>query len=202
MIIKKQDEESPSMSIYGWKIETPAPKGIFVARCLDVAINEKYTTEKYGKPGQYETYPAVRFLFGVKEGDQHYLVMTAPRTRCSGSPRSTLFKMISAWLGEFPDEFNPRDMIGTIANITIEQQTSQGGTTYGAIKNISGVPSGMEKFAPESAEFNELLLTAGADVGQIAQPPADPTLAPQPKVEEAIEPKPQTPTNGDEEVPF
>ena len=62
MIIKKQDEEGPSLSIYGWKIETPAPKGIFVARCLDVAINEKYTTEKESESIGY----TISFMKGGK----------------------------------------------------------------------------------------------------------------------------------------
>jgi hypothetical protein len=201
MIINRQEEgDLPSLTILGWKVETPAPTGAYIARCLDVSTDDKFRRKKW-QSEEIEEIPAIRFLFGIKKGDQAYLVQTKVY-KASGSPKSALYKLITGWTGAFPGEFNPRDMIGKIANINVEQMTSNNGTVYGAVMNVAGAPEGMEGHAPTSAECNTLMIQAGADVGTLPQAPADPTLPkPTPQVQQAIEPKED---NGEapKEVPF
>lgn len=201
MIINRQEEgDLPSLTILGWKVETPAPTGAYIARCLDVDIDEKFRRKKF-QSEEIEEIPAVRFLFGIKKGDQAYLVQTKVY-KASGSPKSALYGLITGWTGAFPGEFNPRDMVGKIANINVEQKTSNNGTIYGAVMNVARAPEGMEGHAPSSAECNTLMISAGADVGALPETPADPTLPkPTPQVQQAVEPKKDT-GSSPEEVPF
>ena len=201
MIINRQEEgDLPSLSILGWKVETPAPTGAYIARCLDVDSDDQFRRKKW-QSEQIEIIKAVRFLFGVKKGDQTYLVQTKVY-KASGSPKAKLYELMVGWTGSFPGQFNPRDMIGQIANINVEQKTSNQGTTYGAVMNVAKAPEGMEGLAPSSAECNTLMIQAGADVGALPETPADPTLPkPTPQVQQAVEPKED---NGEapKEVPF
>lgn len=201
MIINRQEEgDLPSLSILGWKVETPAPTGAYIARCLDISTDDQFRRKKW-QSEQIEIIPAVRFLFGIKKGDQAYLVQTKVY-KASGSPKSKLYELMVGWTGAFPGQFNPRDMIGKIANINVEQKTSNQGTVYGAVMNVAGAPEGMEGHAPTSAECNTLMIQAGADVGTLPQTPADPTLPKAtPQVQPAIEPKQDTGSTG-ETVPF
>lgn len=201
MIINRQEEgDLPSLSILGWKVETPAPTGAYIARCLDISTDDQFRRKKW-QSEQIEIIPAVRFLFGIKKGDQAYLVQTKVY-KASGSPKSKLYELMVGWTGAFPGQFNPRDMIGKIANINVEQKTSNQGTVYGAVMNVAGAPEGMEGHAPTSAECNTLMIQAGADVGTLPQAPADPTLPKAtPQVQPAIEPKQDTGSTG-ETVPF
>ena len=205
MIITKITDDAPSLDILGWKIETPSPSGSFAGVCLDVDTREKFEREVFGKPGIYETIPAVRILIGVKEGDTPYLVQTNV-IKASGHPKSNFYKLVENWIGEFAMNFDPRALVNKPCNIVIERMTSARGTVYGKIKSITAIPSGLESACPTKDDFNDLMVKAGANVGSLPIQEADPLKpapTPEPKVEKAIEPKMDqaSPANG-EDVPF
>ena len=203
MNIQKITDDAPRLDILGWKIEMPAPSGTYAGVCLDVDTNEKFERDVYGKPGVKEIIPALRILIGVKEGDTPYLVQTNV-IKASGHPKSNFYNMVENWIGEFPMNFDPKSMINKPCNIVIEQTTSAKGTVYGKIKSITAIPAGLESACPSKDDFNDLMVKAGANVGSLPQPSADPlkpTPTPEPKVEQAIEPKPDA-TSNDEVVPF
>lgn len=203
MIIKRIDEDAPSLEILGWKIENPCPSGTFAGICLDVDTREKFERQVYNKPGTYETIPAVRILIGIKQGDSPYLVQTNV-IKASGHPKSNFYKLVENWIGEFALNFDPRALVNKPCNIVIEQVTSSKGTVYGKIKSITAIPAGLESACPNKEDFNGLMIKAGANVGSLPIKEADPLKpvpTPEPKVEKAIEPKPDSPSN-DEDVPF
>lgn len=192
----------PSLDILGWKVETPAPTSTYLATCLGVDTRESHPFKKY-QSEQYENRPAVRLLFGVKDADKCYLVQSRV-LKASGSPKSNFYKLIRGWIGDFPETFDCQSLIGKHANIQVEQRTTERGTVYAGIMNISAVPEQFASACPDKSEFRDLLEQAGEMIGEAPQPSKDP-LKPKesPPLANPVEPKMDRPaTQSNEEVPF
>lgn len=196
MLIQKIDDDMPSLDILGWKIETPAPTNTYLATCLDVDTRESHPFKKF-QSEQYENKPAVRLLFAVKDADQCYLVQSRV-LKASGSPKSNFYKMIRGWIGEFPDTFDVQTLVGKHASLQVEQRTTERGTVYSGIMNISAVPEQFKSACPDKAEFRKLMEQAGVEIGEAPQPSKDPLL---PK-ETPPPANPQPMPDASEEVPF
>ena len=199
-INRQEDGDRPQLDILGWKIEMPCPSGTFLARCVDVDTNEKFQRKKY-QSEEMETIPAVRFLFAIKDGDQGYLVQTNVY-KASGNPKSNFYKAVVGWRGEFPETFDPNSLKELEANLTVEQRTSARGTVYGAITNISAIPANFKEACPKTSEFNDLLIGAGADIGELPKQSADPLKPTDTPPPSNPQPKPDTEEDDSEDVPF
>lgn len=196
----------------GWEVNVPAPTGVHLAVCLDIKETPDFESTDFNT-GLPKVNDVIRFLYGIKVGDDKYLVQSNT-INISGSPKSNLIKLITAWMGQAPQVqgFDTEILRGLPCQITTEQVTSEKGTLYSKVMQVAGVIEQYKAAAPKPDEFKELLSIAGAGFGEIAPPaPADP-LAQQPgftaeplqapTIQPAIQPQPQPPADGNESVPF
>ena len=125
----------------GFEIEQTAPEGTFIATCLDVHDQFEVERAKFEDPTQKQVLDVTRFLFGfaVAETGAKAIAQTY-EFRISGSPRSNLFKFLTAWLGKAPAyQWDYCDMIGRGGIISVEHKESRDGTrTYATV--ISAFP--------------------------------------------------------------
>ena len=197
----------------GWEVNVPAPTGVHLAVCLDIKETPDFETTDFNT-GQPVKHDVIRFLYGLKVGDDKFLVQSNT-INISGSPKSNLIKLITAWMGQAPQVqgFDTEILRGKPCQLTSEQVTSTKGTVYSKVTQIAGVIEQYKAAAPKPDEFKELLSIAGADFGEIAPPaPADPLIQAQPGftteplqapiVQQAIQPKPQSATGVEADVPF
>ena len=130
----------------GFQIDELAPSGDYVVTCLDVADEFSVPRRKY-QSEEMENIDVTRFLFGFKAQDGKLYKVQTFEMKISGSPKSKLFKFLSAWLGSAPKYgWDYAELAGKGAVITIAHQVSAKGTTYAKITGLRPVKSGLSDF--------------------------------------------------------
>ena len=125
----------------GFDIGALAPAGTVVATCLEVQDQFRVERPKFENPAEQETLDVTRFLFGFKGPDGSPYKVQSFEFRISGSPKSNLFKFLTAWLGTPPKYgWDYCELKGQGAMITVAHKQSRDGTkTYANIVGISPV---------------------------------------------------------------
>ena len=209
----------------GFDIEALAPTGTYVATCL--AVEDQFGVErpKFENPQESEQIDVTRFLFGFRAQDGQLYKVQSFEFRISGSPKSNLFKFLTAWLGTPPKYgWDYCELKGQGTMITIAHKQSRDGTkTYANLIGISPVIDQLktqvlplESFLisqaaqPAPAEVSTLPSAAGA-TPPLTDPQAPYNQQPQPAgfaPQSAPPATPATPpewnphTTTNEEVPF
>ena len=183
-----------SESSNGFTIEELAPAGDYVVTCIDIADEFAVTRRKY-QSEEEEVIDVTRFLFGFKAQDGKLYKVQTFEMKISGSPKSTLYKFLSAWLGKAPDYgWDYCSLKGEGAVVSIEHVVSQLGTTYPKISRISPAKTSLadysaqivpiEQFgaapiaaAPVSAPVVQALASVGATVASAPPAPAPAPVA-------------------------
>ena len=120
----------------GFQIDELAPSGDYVATCLDIADEFSVPRRKY-QSEEMEDVDVTRFLFGFGGQDGKLYKVQTFEMKISGSPKSTLYKFLTAWLGKAPDYgWDYCSLKGQGAVISVEHVVSQMGTTYPKITRI------------------------------------------------------------------
>lgn len=128
--------QAPVENSNGFEIGTVAPSGDYVATCLDIADEFGVTRQKY-QSQETEQIDVTRFLFGFRAPDGNLYKVQTFEMKISGSPKSTLFKFLSAWLGKAPRMgWDYCELKGKGAVIKVEETTSQLGKVYNKITSI------------------------------------------------------------------
>ena len=140
MAIIQQPEAS------GFDIGALAPAGTYVATCLDVQDQFGVDRPKFENPQETEKLDVTRFLFGFKGQDGRPYKVQSFEFRISGSPKSNLFKFLTAWLGNPPKYgWDYCELRGQGSMITgAHKQSRDGSTTYANIVGISPVIDQLE----------------------------------------------------------
>jgi|TARA_R100000149_G_C5843869_1_gene114945 hypothetical protein len=137
----------PESTSGGFDINETAPQGEFVATCLGIDDQMGVDRLKYGSMDEFEKVNVTRFLFGLKGEDGRLYKVQTFEMKISGSPKSKLFKFLSAWLGHAPRYgWDYDELRGQGAVITIAHQVSAKGTTYAKITGLRPVKSGLSDF--------------------------------------------------------
>lgn len=192
-ILAESNSSSGSGSLTGWFISDPAPAGTHVGVCLDIK-------ETYGADvTDFETRlpvkrDIIRFLFGVKVGDEKYLIQSND-AKISGHEKSALVKLITSWMGHAPDidGFNTEELRGRPIQLSTEKKTSALGNQYGKILSVAPVLDQFKSAAPKPEEFNELMVEAGASIGELPKQSVDPLVK---------DDEDQTAAKEEQDVPF
>lgn len=161
-ILQAQAENSS-----GFQIDEIAPAGDFVATCIDIEDEFNVTRRKY-QSEETEEIDITRFLFGFKAQDGRIYKVQTFEMKISGSPKSTLFKFLSSWLGQAPDYgWDYCAMKGKGAVISVESVTSQLGKTYAKIARVLPPKTSLSDYSAQV-----LPLETFAAVAVAAAPPA------------------------------
>ena len=156
-----------SESSNGFQIEELAPAGDYVVTCLDFADEFNVSRKKY-QSEEYEDTDVTRILFGFKAQDGLLYKIQTFEMKISGSPKSTLFKFLSAWLGKAPDYgWDYCSMRGEGAVVSIEHVVSQMGTTYPKITRISPAKSSLADYSAQ--------VVPASQFGVFSTPPVAPS---------------------------
>ncbi|MDQ8188096.1 hypothetical protein [Pelagicoccus sp. SDUM812002] len=210
----------PSASTF--EVGELAPAGTFVATCLDVLDQFGVERPKFENPNESEKIDVTRFLFGLRGQDGNIYKVQSYEFRISGSPKSNLFKFLTAWLGNPPKYgWDYCELKGQGAMITIAHKQNRDNTrTFASLNSIAPVieqlkgevlpleafPADQEPQAPVSAPQAQQQSVPAAHIPanvpphgqypqavQPAQPQAPQLQAPQPAWNPAI--APQNPSN-------
>lgn len=128
--------QAPVENSNGFDVGDVAPSGDYVATCLDISDEFGVTRQKY-QSTETEQIDVTRFLFGFKAPDGKLYKVQSFEMKISGSPKSTLFKFLSSWLGKAPRMgWDYCELKGKGAVIKVEQVTSQMGKVYNKIASI------------------------------------------------------------------
>lgn len=120
----------------GFQIDELAPAGDFVVTCIDISDEFGVTRRKY-QSEETEEVDVTRFLFGFKAQDGKIYKVQTFEMKISGSPKSTLYKFLSSWLGQAPSYgWDYCEMKGKGAVVSVEHVVSSMGTTYPKISRI------------------------------------------------------------------
>lgn len=157
----------------GFQIDELAPSGDYVVTCLDVADEFSVPRRKY-QSEEMENIDVTRFLFGFKAQDGKLYKVQTFEMKISGSPKSTLYKFLSAWLGKAPDYgWDYCTLVGQGAVVSIEHVVSQLGTTYPKIARIQPAKTSLADYTsqivPKSA-FDSPAPAPTPAVASVAQP--------------------------------
>lgn len=183
----------------GFQIDELAPSGDYVVTCLDIADEFSVPRRKY-QSEEMENIDVTRFLFGFKAQDGKLYKVQTFEMKISGSPKSTLYKFLSAWLGKAPDYgWDYCTLKGQGAVVSIEHVVSQMGTTYPKIARIQPAKTSLADYTsqvvPITAFDTAVVQTPAAPaVGQVA-----PTPTPAPV---ASAPVAWNPNDSQEDCPF
>lgn len=165
-----------SESSNGFTIDELAPAGDYVVTCLEIADEFAVSRKKY-QSEEMEEIDVTRFLFGFKAQDGRLYKVQTFEMKISGSPKSTLYKFLSAWLGKAPDYgWDYCTLKGQGAVVSIEHVVSQLGTTYPKITRISPAKTSLADYSAQIVPVEQF--------GAIAAPAA-PAAIPAP-VEQAL----------------
>ncbi|EDY84922.1 hypothetical protein VDG1235_4556 [Verrucomicrobiia bacterium DG1235] len=210
----------PSASTF--EVGELAPAGTFVATCLDVLDQFGVERPKFENPNESEKIDVTRFLFGLRGQDGNIYKVQSYEFRISGSPKSNLFKFLTAWLGNPPKYgWDYCELKGQGAMITIAHKQNRDNTrTFASLNSIAPVieqlkgevlpleafPADQEQQAPVSTPQAQPASVPAAHIPanvpmhgqypqavQPAQPQAPQQQAPQPAWNPAI--APQNPSN-------
>lgn len=165
----------------GFQIDELAPSGDYVATCIDIADEFSVPRRKY-QSEEMEDVDVTRFLFGLRGQDGRLYKVQTFEMKISGSPKSTLYKFLSAWLGKAPDYgWDYCTLKGSGAVISIEHVVSQMGTTYPKITRILPVKSSLSDYSAQVVPASQfgVASTQAPQAPQVQQVQQAPTLAPQ-----------------------
>lgn len=144
-----------SESSNGFQIEELAPAGDYVVTCLDFADEFAVSRKKY-QSEEYEDIDVTRILFGFKAQDGKLYKIQTFEMKISGSPKSTLYKFLSAWLGKAPDYgWDYCTLKGQGAVVSIEHVVSQLGTTYPKITRISPAKTSLADYSAQIVPIDQ-----------------------------------------------
>ena len=133
----------------GFTIDELAPSGDFVVTCLEIADEFGVTRKKY-QSEEEEQIDVTRFLFGFKAQDGRLYKVQTFEMKISGSPKSTLYKFLSSWLGQAPDYgWDYCTLKGQGAVVSIEHVVSQMGTTYPKITRITPAKTSLADYSAQ-----------------------------------------------------
>ncbi len=133
----------------GFTIDELAPSGDFVVTCLEIADEFGVTRKKY-QSEEEEQIDVTRFLFGFKAQDGLLYKVQTFEMKISGSPKSTLYKFLSSWLGQAPEYgWDYCTLKGQGAVVSIEHVVSQMGTTYPKITRISPAKTSLADYSAQ-----------------------------------------------------
>ncbi len=183
----------------GFQIDELAPSGDYVVTCLDVADEFSVPRRKY-QSEEMENIDVTRFLFGFKAQDGKLYKVQTFEMKISGSPKSTLYKFLSAWLGKAPDYgWDYCTLKGQGAVVSIEHVVSQMGTTYPKIARIQPVKTSLADYSSQVVPitaFNTAVvpMPAAPAVGQVAPTPTPAAVASAPAA--------WNPNDSQEDCPF
>jgi len=181
-ILKAQAETSN-----GFDIDQLPPQGDFVATCLEVQDEFGVTRRKY-QSEETEEIDVTRFLFGFKGQDGSLYRVQSWEMKISGSPKSKLFKFLSAWLGKAPQMgWDYCELKGKGAIIKVEHKTSQLGKVYAFISSINPPKNSLNDYTNQVIPVEQF--------GAVAQ-----TTQEAPQVSSS--PSAWSPEDGDENCPF
>jgi len=153
-----------SESSNGFTIDELAPAGDYVVTCLDIADEFGVTRKKY-QSEEEEQIDVTRFLFGFKAQNGRLYKVQTFEMKISGSPKSTLYKFLSSWLGQAPDygwDYCTLQSQGAV--VSIEHVVSQMGTTYPKITRISPAKTSLADYSAQIVPVDQF--------GAIAAPAA------------------------------
>jgi len=166
----------------GFQIDELAPSGDYVATCIDIADEFSVPRRKF-QSDEMEDVDVTRFLFGFKTRDGRLYKVQTFEMKISGSPKSTLYKFLSAWLGKAPDYgWDYCTLKGAGAVISIEHVISQMGTTYPKISRILPVKTSLSDYSAQVIPAQQFggspTPPAAPKVSWEAAPASAPTPAP------------------------
>ncbi len=151
----------------GFQIDELAPSGDYVATCIDIADEFSVPRKKY-QSEEMEDIDVTRFLFGLKAQDGRLYKVQTFEMKISGSPKSSLYKFLTAWLGKAPEYgWDYCTLKGQGAVISVEHVVSQMGTTYPKIARITPAKTSL-------ADYSAQIIP----IEQFAQPQAPTPVAP------------------------
>lgn len=150
----------------GFEINEVAPSGEYVATCLEIADEFGVTRQKY-QSEETEQIDVTRFLFGFKgQDDKLYKVQTF-EMKISGSPKSTLVKFLTSWLGKAPAYgWDFCEMKGKGSVISVEQVTSQMGKVYNKITRIQPPKSALADYTSQVIPVEQFNAPAAVEAPQ------------------------------------
>lgn len=135
-----------------------APKGTFIAVCLDVEDAFGVQRPKFDDPTQMETVDLTWFYFGYRAKGGKMAVIKSKPFKLSLHEKSALFQFLKSWKGEAPKAgLDTETLRGHGAQITVDHGVSQKGRTFANIISISPLIEGLEKNVPGVHEFAALL---------------------------------------------
>ena len=156
----------------------PAPRGTFVATCIDIKDMFGVVRPKFENPSESEKVDLTAFLFGFRDRSGKAFKIASKTMRISAKDNSNLYGFLKSWLGRPPQYgWDYVELKGSKALVTIDHTPSRKypGVVYADIVTLSPVPEGM---------------TMGPATAPAPAPVAPPPPAPAP-VEDA-----------DDELPF
>ena len=146
----------------GFPIEELAPAGDYVVTCIDIADEFAVSRRKF-QSEEMEDIDVTRFLFGFKAQDGKLYKVQTFEMKISGSPKSTLYKFLSAWLGKAPDYgWDYCSLKGAGAVVSIEHVVSQLGTTYPKISRISPAKTSLADYSAQIVPIEQFGATPAA----------------------------------------
>jgi len=162
-----------SESSNGFTIDELAPAGDYVVTCLEIADEFAVSRKKY-QSEEMEEIDVTRFLFGFKAQDGRLYKVQTFEMKISGSPKSTLYKFLSSWLGKAPDYgWDYCTLKGQGAVVSIEHVVSQLGTTYPKITRISPAKTSLADYSAQIVPVEQFgSVAAPAAAAPVAAPVA------------------------------
>jgi hypothetical protein len=145
----------------GWQTGSNADlpqSGVGIYRCLGTNYSQEVIRRKF-QSEEEEAVNVMRLLFGKVENDKEiYLQSKELVTDCAASPRSSLNKLFSSWLGHpmpVDGTFDLDSMIGKAAQISVEIYTDGKGVKRAKISEglVSPVMPQLEDSVPLLSEF-------------------------------------------------
>lgn len=189
MAILQAKAESSS----GFQIDELAPSGDYVATCLDIADEFSVPRRKY-QSEEMEDVDVTRFLFGFRGKDGRLYKVQTFEMKISGSPKSTLYKFLTAWLGKAPDYgWDYCNLVGVGAVISVEHVVSQMGTTYPKIARLSPTKTSLADYSSQIIPISEFGVAPSAPSAPVAPQAPNPV---------ASAPQAWDPSSGDADCPF
>lgn len=157
MAILKQETGSGGGGGRRILVEEMAPKGTFLATCIEV--EERYQVERRKfESEETEIVDLTTFYFGFRAKEGGLRIVRTKPMKISGHEKSALVKFVTTWLGEAPKSgFDTATLLGRGAQITIAHTLANNGKTYANIAAISPVMEGLEGNLVGLASFKGLL---------------------------------------------
>ena len=166
-ILQAQAENSS-----GFQIEEIAPAGDYVATCIEIEDEFAVTRRKY-QSEETEEIDVTRFLFGFKGNDGNIHKVQTFEMKISGSPKSTLFKFLSSWLGQAPTYgWDYCELKGKGAVISVENVTSQLGKTYAKIARVLPPKTSLSDYSAQVLPLESFGTVAPSPAAMAAAAPA------------------------------